>query len=160
MGAGPVPRDGSGAMCSTLSTVPSALRSSTPSLAGSGLPVATQLMMGSEPRLNSSSEASLMIWGKRSGVEKSALGLVVLCPMYRRCSDLSPVTSAVEPVLGVVAELWAPSQIPPHAPGSATLSAQLVHESWSTHYPCRAAPCFLWGWGLFPPARWAAHAAA
>lgn len=87
-------------VCGTLSMVPSALRSSTPSLAGSGLPVATQLMMGSEPRLNSSSEASLMIWGKRSGVEKSVLGLVVLCPMYRRCSDLSPVTSAVEPVLG------------------------------------------------------------
>lgn len=103
----PMPRDdggartrgGRGAVCGTLSTVPSALRSSTPSLAGRGLPVATQLMMGSEPRLNSSSEASLMIWGKRSGAEKSALALVVLCPMYRRCSDLSPVTSAVEPVL-------------------------------------------------------------
>lgn len=61
---------------------------------------------------------------------------------------------------GAGAGLWAPSQIPPHAPGSATLSAQLVHESWSTHCPCRAAPCFLWGWGLFPPARWAAHPAA
>lgn len=73
----------------TLSTVPSALRSSTLSLAGSGLPVATQLTTGSEPRLNSSSEASWMIWGNRSGIEKSTSGLAPLLPRHKRGWHLS-----------------------------------------------------------------------
>lgn len=69
--------------------MPSALRSSTLSLVGSGLPMATQLMMGSEPRLNSSSEASWMIWGNRSGTQKSTLGLALLLPRHKKAWHLS-----------------------------------------------------------------------
>lgn len=115
---------GQGHRRGTLSTVPSALRSSTLSLAGSGLPVATQLTTGSEPRLNSSSEASRMIWGNRSGTQKLVLGLALLFPRHKRGWHLSPVLAAARPCCqGAGARCCSPALIPtPHAGLSNALS--------------------------------------
>lgn len=132
-----------------MSTVPSALRSSTLSLVGSGLPMATQLMMGSEPRLNSSSEASWMIWGNRSGTQKSTLGLALLLP-YKKAWHLFLDPDA--------ASLWCqgkgdrccgPALIPtPHA----GLSNILSTDNDGIHTRC--CPCnVLQIWSLIPQPR-------